>query len=353
MASSIQTAACAIPCKKLPQDDLIHVFDTVGPLWNNFRGQRIFITGGTGFFGKWLLESLLYANQRIDLGCRITVLSRNPVAFAESNPHLSDPAIVSFVTGDVRDFVYPEGQYKFVIHAATDVMADTPAIDLFFSCVGGTRRVLDFACQAGCSDFLLVSSGAVYGRQPEYLVAIPENHTAAPDPLNIKSAYGEGKRCAEWLANAYGEEHRFAVKIARCFAFVGPYLPLDKHFAIGNFIRDALADEGIVIQGDGTPYRSYLYAADLAIWLWTILLRGHSGVAYNVGSDEPITIAELARRVTQLAGSDKAIKVLTPSNPLKTAERYVPDVQKAGHELGLKTWIPLDEAIHKTLQWVK
>lgn len=353
MISSIQTAARTIPCKKLPEDDLIHVFDAVGPLLEDFRGQWIFITGGTGFFGKWLLETLLYANQRLDLGCHITVLSRNAVAFAENYPHLSDPSIVNFVTGDVQDFVYPDGQYKFVIHAATDVVAPTNAVDLFSSCIDGSKRVLDFARQAGCTDFLLVSSGAVYGRQPEDLDAIPENYTGAPDPLNTRSAYGEGKRCSEWLAHAYGELYGFNVKIARCFAFVGPYLPLDKHFAIGNFIRDALTDSEIVIQGDGTAFRSYLYAADLAIWLWTILLRAPDGVAYNVGGDEAITIADLAQLVTQLAGSDKKIRVMTSTDLLKATERYLPDVQKAGQDLGLKTLIPLNEAIHRTMQWVR
>jgi nucleoside-diphosphate-sugar epimerase len=175
----------------------------------------------------------------------------------------------------------------------------------------------------------------------------------APDPLNSRSAYGEGKRCSEWLAHAFGELSGCKVKIARCFAFVGPYLPLDKHFAIGNFIYDARSNNEIVLQGDGTAYRSYLYAADLAIWLWTILLRGPAGIAYNVGGDEAITIADLAHRVTQLARSDKAVIFLTPPDPLKAVERYVPGVRKAEYELGLKTWISLDEAIHKTLQWVK
>ena len=353
MASSLQAAAYAISGKKLPQDDLVHVFDMVGQHWESFRGQGIFITGGTGFFGKWLLESLLYANQRLDLRCRITVLSRNPIYFAESNPHLSDQSIVSFVTGDVHDFFYPDGRYKFIIHAATDVGAQTNVVDFFSSCIDGSKRVLDFACQAGCTDFLLVSSGAIYGRQPEDMVGLSENYIGAPDILNTKSAYGEGKRCSEWLANAYGEKGQFRVKIARCFSFVGPHLPLDKHFAVGNFIRDALANRGIVIQGDGTPYRSYLYAADLAIWLWTILLRGPAGVAFNVGGDEAITIAELARRVSQLAETGKKVQVMAVRDPQQAVERYVPDVQKAKHELGLQTWIPLDDAIHRTLQWLK
>jgi len=353
MTASSQTADGAIACKKLPHADLGHVFDKVGALWESFRGERVFISGGTGFFGKWLLETLLDANQRLDLGCRVTVLSRRPADFATCHPHLSDPSVVTLVTGDVRDFAYPEGRYKFVIHAATDVAADSAAIDLFCSCLDGTRRVLDFARQAGCDDFLLVSSGAVYGRQPEQLAAIPESYPGAPDPLDPKSAYGEGKRCSEWLASAYGEQHRFRVKIARCFAFVGPHLPLDGHFAIGNFIRDAVSGSPIVIQGDGTPYRSYLYAADLAVWLWTILLRAPGAAAYNVGGAEAITIAELGLRVSRIAGSSKAVTVMTPCLPSKAAERYVPDVQKAEHGLGLKTWIPLDEAIHRTVQWLK
>jgi UDP-glucuronate decarboxylase len=353
MINSQQTAACVTSCKTLPQDDLIHVFDTIGPLWENFRGQRIFVTGATGFFGKWLLETLLYANLRLDLNCRITVLSRNPEYFNGHYPHLSDPAIVSFVTGDVRDFSFPDGHFKYVIHAATDIIADTSAIELFCSCVDGTRRILDFARQAGCSDFLLISSGAVYGRQPVDMVAIPENYFGAPDPLDTRSAYGEGKRCAEWLANSYSDAYGFRAKIARCFAFVGPYLPPDKQFAIGNFIQAAHSDNTIVIKGDGTSYRSYLYAADLAIWLWTILLCGPNGIAYNVGGDEAVTISELAKRVAQYAKTRKNFIVTTNPVPGKAAERYVPDVAKAEHDLGLKSRIPLDDAIQRTLQWLQ
>lgn len=335
----------------MPEEDLLHVLKRVGPLWERLREERIFLTGGTGFFGKWLIESLLYANQVLDLNCRATVLSRNPVGFAELNPHLVNPATVTFLAGDVRNFEYPEGKYGFVIHAATDVVSPANALDVFSSCVDGTRRVSEFASQAGCSDFLLVSSGAVYGRQPDDMAAIPENHSGAPDPLDKGSAYGEGKRCAEWLATEIGREAGFSVKIARCFAFVGPYLPLDKHFAIGNFIRDALSEAPILIQGNGSAVRSYLYAADLVVWLWTILLKAPAGVAYNVGGDEAIDISGLANRVNVLAGSPSEVNVMMQRDPAAKPSRYVPDVRKAEIELGLKPDIGLDEAIRRTIRW--
>src|SRR5260370_33188789 len=99
----------------------------------------------------------------------------------------------------------------------------------------------------------------------------------APDTMDANSAYGEGKRMAELLCAIYRKSYGIETKIARGFAFVGPYMQLDTHFAIGNFVSDSLAGQCIEVRGDGTPLRSYLYASDLMVWLWTILTRGKAG----------------------------------------------------------------------------
>lgn len=342
----------ASPFAPLPIADLAHARAVVGAkLWQQLRGKRLLLTGGTGFVGKWLLATLLDAEREFGLGCDVTVLSRDPDAFAAAAPDLAASARIQLLRGDVRSFEFPAGNCDAVVHAATDVVATNKPLDTFDTCVSGTRRALEYAVRAGATDFLLISSGAVYGRQPPTLMRLAEDHVGAPSTLAAASAYGEGKRVSEWLACAYASEHPLRVKIARCFAFVGPYLPLDKHFAIGNFLRDAMAGQPIVIQGDGTPYRSYLHAADMAGWLWAILLQGAPGTAYNVGGAEAVSIAELAHRVVRIVGSKASVTTMKAPSPDAPAERYLPCVDKVIAELGLPAPLPLDEAIRRTALW--
>ena len=266
----------------LPTQDLNHVLEKTEHLWGALRGRRVFITGGTGFFGCWLLESFLAANRAFDLQAGAVVLTRSAARFLARRPHLAQQAGLEFVIGDVRDFQFPKGGFAFVIHAATETVSND-ALGIFSTIVDGTRHCLDFAGATGAAKFLLTSSGAVYGRQPSGMSHIPEDYSGAPAPLHPGSAYGEGKRAAETLCAIYGERRRLECKIARCFAFVGAHLPLDAHFAIGNFIRDAMAGGPIMVHGDGAPMRSYLYAADLAVWLWTILFDAAGDTLFQCG----------------------------------------------------------------------
>jgi dTDP-glucose 4,6-dehydratase len=340
-------------CPPLPSGDLDQVLESTRSLWEEARGRSFFITGGTGFFGFWLLESFAHANETLGLGARAVVLTRDPAAFARKAPHLAARAGLEFVRGDVRDFAFPAGEFPFVIHAATAASArlnDEAPLEMFDTIVAGTRRVLEFAAQAGTRKFLLTSSGAVYGRQPSGLTHVAEDYSGGPDPLLPASAYGEGKRVAEHLAVLCAGAPGFEVKIARGFAFVGPHLPLDAHFAIGNFIRDALAGGPIRVGGDGTPFRSYLYAADLAVWLWTILFRGTPGRAYNVGSGEDHTIAQVAATVGATLGG-REVCVAQVADPGRPSSRYVPEVGRAARELGLRATVPLAEAVRRTARW--
>ena len=340
---------------RLALDLELIVANTQG-LWDELRGQRLFITGGTGFFGCWLVESFCHINHLHGLNAHATILTRNPEAFARKCPHLASDASVALLHGDVRSFAFPKGEYQYVIHAATEASAKQAAgapLEMLSTIIAGTERTLAFAVTHGARKFLLTSSGAVYGKQPADLTHIPENYAGAPDPLDPASVYGEGKRTAELLCALYQMKGYLECKIARCWAFCGPHLPLDQHFAIGNFIGDVLAGRPIQIQGDGTPRRSYLYAADLAEWLWTILFRAKALLPINVGSAHDVSILELAQTVASTLNPQTDIRVARQATPGVPPLRYVPCVDRARELLGLRQTIGLEECVRRTAEWYR
>jgi len=334
------------------QSDLDELLAVKPSPWEKLRGARFFLTGGTGLFGRWMLESLLWANDRLGLGVRVAVLVRRPEAWREAAPHLAGHPALTIHQGDLLTFKFPNEEFSHFIHLAAP--SDGPSqtgdpLALFDILVEGTRRFLEWAVQSGAGRFLYVSSGAVYGRHPKTAREVEETCREAPDPLDPASCYDEGKRAAELLGALYGKQKGLAVAVARCFAVVGPFLPLDWHYAAGNFIRDALAGGPIRVTGDGSPERSYLYLADLAWWLWVILTEGRPGRAYNVGGDERVSIGELARRTAACFTPALEVDIAFQPQPGQTPHSYVPSLRRAGEELNLKPRLGLDEALRRTV----
>lgn len=329
--------------------DLDHILLNTEGLWQELRGQQLFITGGTGFVGCWLLESLLWANQKLGLNAQAIVLTRDPIAFRRRAPQLANAREISLHRGDIETFEYPSSQAAYVIHAAAPrSVASHPTLDTF---VIGAQRILEYSRSRCETKLLLISSGAVYSPRPPEVTHITEDCDTLPDPATKSSIYSEGKRQMELMGLQAAGSEGLDVTIARCFAFVGPYLPLDGQYAIGNFILDGLNRRPIQIRGDGTPTRSYLYAADLTIWLWTILLRGKSGRAYNVGSEERLTIADVAGAVASAFDPPPTVTVSTTAPHGQQPESYVPSTERARQELGLKQTVTLQAAVARTIAW--
>jgi len=339
---------------RISEIDLKHILTHTEKVLNEdfVFGSNIFITGATGFFGKWLMESFLYLNKELGLKAKIFALSRNPEKFLEEFPFYQNENSITWIKGDIRTFEYPKEQFEYIIHAATDadakLNAENPLL-MLDTITMGTKRVLELARkQTGLKAFLLTSSGAVYGKQPENITHIKETDSFYIDINNPGAAYAEGKRLSELYCSIYVKQYNVPVKIARCFAFVGPYLPLDKHFAIGNFISNVLRNQDIMIKGDGSPIRSYMYASDLIIWLLTILVKGKINIPYNVGSDKALSISDLAFLVKKTHAGNNEVKVQgIPIN--KPSEQYVPSIIRSKKTLNLNISISIEEAIKRTI----
>jgi len=335
--------------------DLEAVVQRVGHLWEVLRGARVLITGGTGFVGRWLLGSLVVANRELSLGVRVVVLARRPEVLARVAPELAAEPSLTLLKGDVRALRPDFGPITHVIHGATAASASFNLADpagMLDVIENGARSLLGLCEALAVQRLLLLSSGAVYRQPCATGVPLTEDAPLGPDAPEETSAYHAGKRLAERLAWEAVAEYGLRLTVARPFALVGPYLPLDSHFAIGNFIRDALEGGPVVVKGDGTAVRSYLYAGDMAAWLWAMLLdEGAVGRTYNVGGERALSIAEVARVVSDIGLGDAEVEIRGGVGSSGGGEWYVPCTARAQRDLGVMEWTRLEEAVRHTIAW--
>lgn len=335
----------------LLEEDLNHVRRNSEGVWREMQGKRIFVTGGSGFIGRWLVESLLYANRTLHLGVYLVILTRSAARFREASPHLAVDSALSLVEGDIKDFALPVERFDYLIHAAADTrLTNSDPTAAINNEVAGFHRTFSFAVKARVSRVLFVSSGAVYATRTTN-EPISEDASCDLDQAKRESRYGEVKRLGELYGGSYAAQFGLDVIFGRCFSMFGPYQDLESHFAIANFLRDALAGSDIIVRGDGLDQRSYLYAADLAIWLWHLLIFGESRAPYNVGSDIPISLSDLASVIARVAGAGSRVRVLGGARQGLAGSIYLPNVDKARRELGLGQLIGLEEGIRRTLRW--
>ena len=335
------------------ENDLYGIVESTADVWESLRHASFFITGGTGFIGTWLLETLKLANEHLNLALTATILTRDRNRFSNRAPHLVTYPAFTFINGDVQTFVSPKGHFTHVIHAATDTrytLCESDPKQIFDTIVNGTHRVLDFVVEKRCEKVLYLSSGAVYGPQPDGLDKISENYIGSLDFSNPRYCYSEGKRAAEMLCGIYEKQFSVEFVVARIFALVGPHLPLDEHYAIGNFIRNAIDHHAIVVNGNGSPVRSYLYIADLIEWLCKLLTAGKPGVKYNVGSEEAISIRSLAEIVARTLGNG-GFETRGETEMGINPGRYIPDTTLIRSELGVHEKVTLQQSILRTALW--
>lgn len=330
--------------------DLQELLDlTAAGVWEGLRGKRLFLTGGTGFVGKWLLEALLFANQRLALGLHVTVLTRQPQAFVAQHPHLALAPGVTLWQGDVVDCDGPAMRCDLVVHAALPVLPlAMHSPDLMMVSQGGTARMAAWAVAMGAQRFLHISSGAVYGPQAAQVLALDE--ATAWDDSASANAYTLAKRAAEHVLN--DRAWPFDWVIARCFAFIGPYQSENQGTAAAQLLSAAARNQSLVLSGTGQAVRSYQYASDMARWLLVMLVHGRAGEAYNVGHDTPWRLVDVAHQIAQTAQPALGVSTLGQPSSGLAGERYLPSLRKARDQLRLLNAVDLPIGIQRTLDWL-
>ena len=317
--------------------------------------KPLVITGASGFVGTWLTLSWVSARKKLNGRGQLLITSRNPQSLLPLISVIDSRSPITALSSDIRNLHIPsEFRNGNLIHAATPASAALNSSDpatMLKIIIEGQERVIVEALRMN-NKLLFLSSGAVYGRQPLDLSHLPETWEGAPQIGDSNSAYHEGKRVAELMGNIAATKQGLQFVTARLFAFIAPFLPLGTHFAAGNFIRDAVTSNQIEIQSGGGSVRSYLYATDLCSSLWALLARGESMRAYNVGSEQEITIKNLALEVASCINRNAEV-VIRGADSSENVNRYVPSVERALKELGISQTVHLSQVISRTSAWLR
>lgn len=296
-------------------------------------GKRIFITGGTGFFGKNLLKFLI--EQQLNPSC-VTILTRNERKFRQQHPDLCAVSWLNFEQADICDLRWNNQEYDYFIHAATSVVNQADSATLFDEIVLGTKHALAFAKLAGVKSFINISSGAVYQLNTT-LHGLTENSPLVNQLDNAKNTYALAKISSEHLAYLATQTSALKVTTLRCFCFAGAYLE-PSHFAIGEFVQKALNNEDIVVQASAGVYRSYLAVTDLAQQIFEVLIlatvRAINYEVYNLGSADALSLPDLAHKVVAVLGSKS--NVITPNLAAVNVNYYVPNVNRLDNMLQIQ-----------------
>lgn len=314
---------------------------------NRLRDSTILITGGTGFLGSWIVDTLRALNRIKSTKISMFITTRNAKSLGKVYPDWFDDEYIEFLQLDLAEQVtWKLSHADFIIHGATDVAkVAANGVNFALNTISGTRAVIDFASRCKTINLLYMSSGAVSPNIDGNILTAEVDDP--PASLNELSNYANSKRFSEYLLNLSAKENNHKTIIARGFSFIGPRMPLEK-FAIGNFILDANNGRTPELTSNGTAVRSFLYSSDAAVWYITMLAKGTG--TYNVGSNDVKTLLEHSQAVSRVAG--------LPPPPTRTCSttiqgvHYAPIVKRATTELNLRVFTSLDDAIRRTCSWV-
>lgn len=320
----------------------------------SLKNQNLFLSGGTGFLGSWLLELISVLNEKHQFNLKVKVLSRNFKAFAKRLPHLGTLSWISYQEGDIRHLAELPREIGYIIHAAalTDrrIFASHPSAVAETNSLGAMRIFRAACLLEDLKKFVLVSSALVYGRQPWELQHVSEEFSGSLRCDDVNSVYAESKRFAEVIAQCVISESKIPVVTVRPFAFVGPYQSLELPWAVTDFIRDSFAGGPIRIMGDGATVRSLMYASDFAFGVLSAAANGVPRTVYNIGSPEAIDLGSLAQKITQFFSP--VPEIFTKVGQVgHERSRLVPSIDRAIADLRLEIKVSLMEALQRTITW--
>jgi nucleoside-diphosphate-sugar epimerase len=356
--------------KDLLDRDLDYVCANLRDEFGGMAGHRVLMTGGAGFLGYYMVQSILHWNDRVPSADRIalTVFDnyvRGVPVWLEALDGRKD---LTLARHDIRHpFPVPMPEFDYIIHAAgiaSPTYYRAHPLETMDANIDGLRRLLEYARARrdggrNFAGFIFYSSSEIYGDPSPDMIPTAEDYRGNVSCTGPRACYDESKRYGETLCVVFAKHYGVPVRMVRPFNNYGPGLKISDRRVIPDFVRDVMAGRDIVMLSDGRPKRTFCYVADAVVGYYKALVRGRAGEPYNVGIDRPeISMTDLAGRVVATARDlfGYSGKVVSGSSNesdylVDNPNRRCPDMTKSNTELGYHPTILVDEGLRRSLTW--
>ena len=333
-------------------------------------GKKLLITGGAGFLGHYLTQTILHWNTKNNLNesIQLTVYDNYSRGIPTWLTQFEKNPTLHLIRHDIRDpLPHNIDDFQYIIHAASiasPVYYRMHPIETMDANTHGLRTLLEYCRHQKekhkpVAGFLYFSSSEIYGDPSPEHIPTPENYPGHVSCTGPRACYDESKRYGETLCVNFARQYDLPIKMVRPFNNYGPGLAITDGRVLSDFARDVLACQDIVMFSDGSPRRTFCYVADAVIGYYKVLVAGRRGEAYNIGVEAPeLSIKELAERVARLARgvwgyTGKVVHQRSPEQDYLTdnPNRRCPCIAKARTELGYSPAITLDEGLKRSLLW--
>ena len=313
--------------------------------WEKLKNKSILISGATGLIGSFFIDVIMNKNNTDNLNCSIYALGRNEDKARERFANFFDDSRFVFVPHDVK---YPLKQdnidnIDFVLHLASNthpLLYATDPIGTILTNMEGVHNLLEFAVKHNCKRFVLASSNEIYGENRGDVELFDEDYCGYINSNTLRAAYPESKRCGEALCQAYKEQEKIDVVIARLTRTYGPSMLMSDTKAISQFIKNTLDDKDVVLKSEGTQYYSYTYVADAVSGFLWVLLVGENGEAYNIADESgDIMLKDLAKIIAET--NDKRVIFELPNEDEKKGFSRATKARLDGKKLKKLGWEPM------------
>jgi UDP-glucuronate decarboxylase len=355
---------------EIVDQDLIYISHNLEAEFRQLAGKKILITGGAGFLGFYLVQSLLYWNKYSGKDKAIHVIVYDN--FMRGVPgwlkEIEGDEHLKLVKHDITKPLPENGiDFHYIIHAASiasPIYYRKYPLETMDANVNGLRYLLEYTRGQRNTDhpvegFLFFSTSEIYGDPDRANIPTPETYRGNVSCTGPRACYDESKRYGETLCVTFANEFDLPITIARPFNNYGPGLKITDRRVIPDFMRDVLEGKDIIMYSDGSPTRTFCYIADAITGYFKILINGKAGEAYNIGVTEPeISMIELANKIVNIARTQNGYngKVIQRESQDKdyltdNPNRRCPIITKAQTQIGYNPLISLDEGLKRNFIW--